>query len=175
MLPVVLSVQTMVPGMGNNTRPFYLTPEAPQYAALASFYGTPVVSMRNALWRSGRPDGKGLISLNAVSPKDGSTPLDAGHSSIADTLVFLTQRTAQDLVLLPYGDYDRQSMSRDVPERGVYSGGCGRRSEPQQSNPHTHISPLDAAQKKHKKTLQGQLSRQAAAHLCCLMCQQVSC
>jgi hypothetical protein len=82
--------------------------------------------MRNALWRSGRADGKGHISLNAVSPKDGSTPLDAGHSSIADTLVFLTQRTAQDLVLLPYGDYDRQSMSHDVPERGVYSGGWPR-------------------------------------------------
>jgi hypothetical protein len=108
--------------MGNGTRPFYLTPEAPQYAAMASFYGTPVVSMRNALWRSGRPDGKGHISLNAVSPRDGSTPLDAGHKSITDTLAYLTQRTAQDLVLLPYGDYDRQSMAHDVPERGVYSG-----------------------------------------------------
>jgi hypothetical protein len=119
--PALLLTQTMVPGMGNGTRPFYLTPEAPQYAAMASFYGTPVVSMRNALWRSGRPDGKGHISLNAVSPRDGSTPLDAGHKSITDTLAYLTQRTAQDLVLLPYGDYDRQSMAHDVPERGVYS------------------------------------------------------
>lgn len=115
-------VQTMVPGMGNATRPFYLTPEAPAYAALASFYGTPVVSMRNALWRSGKPDAAGLVTSNAVSSKDGSTPLDSGHKSITDTLVYLTQRTAEDLVLLPYGDYDRNSMSRDLPERGVYSG-----------------------------------------------------
>lgn len=114
----------MVPGMGNATRPFYLTPEAPAYAALASFYGTPVVSMRNALWRSGKPNSAGLINLNAVSSRDGSTPLDSGHKSIADTLVFLTQRTAEDLVLLPYGDYDRNSMSRDLPDRGVYSGEC---------------------------------------------------
>lgn len=143
----------MVPGMGNNTRPFYLTPEAPQYAALASFYGTPVVSMRNALWRSGRPDGKGHISLNAVSPKDGSTPLDAGHSSIADTLVFLTQRTAQDLVLLPYGDYDRQSMSHDVPDRGVYSGGCGWPLQRRSSQTLTHIYRHWVRQRKSTRRL----------------------
>lgn len=113
--------QTMVPGMGNATRPFYLTPEAPAYAALASFYGTPVVSMRNALWRSGTPRSDGLITLNAVA-KDGSTPLDAGHRSIVDMLAYYTQRTAEDLVLLPYGEYDRNSMARDLPERSVYSG-----------------------------------------------------
>jgi len=107
--------------MGNATRPFYLTPEAPAYAALASFYGTPVVSMRNALWRSGTPNANGLITLNAVA-KDGSTPLDAGHRSIVDMLAYYTQRTAEDLVLLPYGEYDRNSMARDLPERSVYSG-----------------------------------------------------
>lgn len=108
--------------MGNDTRPFYLTPEAPQYAALASFYGTPVVSMRNALWRSATPHTNGLITSTAVSPRDGSTPLDTGHKAINDMLVYYTQRTAQDLLLLPYGDYDKTSMERDLPDRGVYAG-----------------------------------------------------
>lgn len=119
--PALLLTQTMVPGMGNAKTPFYLTPEAPQYAALSSYYGTPVVSMRNALWRSGSPQSDGMIKLTAVSPTDGATPLDAGHRSIADMLVFYTQRTAQDLLLLPYGEYDRNSMSRDLPDTPVYS------------------------------------------------------
>lgn len=114
----------MVPGMGNATRPFYLTPEAPAYAALASFYGTPVVSMRNALWRSGKPYSNGMVTIDSVKQSDGSTPLDAGHKSITDMLVYYTQRTAQDLAILPYGEYDRNSMARDMPDRGVYAGRC---------------------------------------------------
>jgi hypothetical protein len=115
----------MVPGMGSGQRPFYLTPEAPAYAALASFYGTPVVSMRNALWRSGTPSANGMIRSADVAA-NGATPLDSGHRAITDALVFLTQRTAQDLLLLPYGDYDRNAMARDLPPTPVYSGARAR-------------------------------------------------
>lgn len=114
--------QSMVHGMGNGTTPFYLTPEAPQYAALSSYYGTPVVSMRNALWGSGNPNSNGEIVSTAVEQGDGSTPLTTGHKSISDMLVYNTQKTAQDLLVLPYGDYDANSIAGSVPEKPVYGG-----------------------------------------------------
>ncbi|KAF8057892.1 hypothetical protein HT031_005838 [Scenedesmus sp. PABB004] len=119
--PALILTQTMVAGMGNGQDPFYLTPEAPQYAALASYYGTPVVSMRNALWPSGAPTANGLISTPLVAPADGSTPLSAAHKSIADMLVFNTQRTAEDLLVLPFGDWDRESIASDVPDTPAYA------------------------------------------------------
>ncbi|KAF6266244.1 hypothetical protein COO60DRAFT_443433 [Scenedesmus sp. NREL 46B-D3] len=118
--PALILTQSMVPGMGNGSTPFYLTPETPQYAALASYYGTPVVSMRNAVWRSGTPTNASGIISDAVLQEDGSTPTNAGHKSMADMLVYNTQRTAEDLALLPYGDYDTQSMAVQVPEKPVY-------------------------------------------------------
>lgn len=110
--------------MGNGSTPFYLTPEAPQYATLASFYGTPVVSLRNAIWPSGNPNALGEIVSTAVAKQDGAMPLNTGHKSMADMLVYNTQRTTEDLLLLPYGDYDRYSMAGDVPQTPVYSGEC---------------------------------------------------
>jgi hypothetical protein len=115
-------LQSMVGGMGNAKTPYYLTPEAPQYAALASYYATPVVSMRNALWAGGNANANGLVIIPAVQQNGGSTPLDAGHRAMADMLVYNTQRTARDLVLLPYGDYDRTALENDVAQRPVYSG-----------------------------------------------------
>lgn len=108
--------------MGNGTRPFYLTPEAPQYAALSSYYGTPVVSLRNAIWPSGNPNAEGEIVSSSISQDDGALPISPGHKSMADMLVYDTQRTAEDLLLLPYGDYDRTSMAGDVPDKPVYGG-----------------------------------------------------
>jgi hypothetical protein len=112
----------MVHGMGNGSTPFYLTPEAPQYAALASYYGTPVVSMRNAVWGSGTPTKSSGVITDIVLQEDGSTPVTSGHRSIADMLVYNTQQTAGDLMLLPYGDYDTQSIAMQVPETPVYGG-----------------------------------------------------
>lgn len=125
-------MQSMVDGMGNATTPFYLTPEVPQYATLASYYGTPVVSMRNALWGGASANNNGLVVTRAVQQSDGATPVDAGHRSMADMLVYNTQRTAQDLVLLPFGDYDTNSMQNDIPDKPVYAGGCTRGQQPQQ-------------------------------------------
>lgn len=70
----------MAPGQGNGTRPFYMTPESPHYAALAGYYNTPVVSLRNALWSPSmvRPDG--TLVTQAVLAADGTTPTDAGHA-----------------------------------------------------------------------------------------------
>jgi hypothetical protein len=68
----------MPAGMGNGTRPFYLTPEGP-YAAVAAYYNVPTLSMRNALWPSGQPYTNGMMSSPAVLASDGSTPVDAGH------------------------------------------------------------------------------------------------
>lgn len=70
----------MPPGMGNATRPFWMTPEAPHYAAVAGYYNTPTVSMRNALWPAGAATADGGLRSAAVSPSDGSTPLDVAHS-----------------------------------------------------------------------------------------------
>lgn len=70
----------MPPGMGSAQRPFYMTPEAPQYAAVSGYYNVPYVSMRNALWGDGDKTANGLMRTTAVDPKDGSTPLDEGHS-----------------------------------------------------------------------------------------------
>lgn len=118
--PALILTQSMVNGMGNGSTPFYLTPEAPQYAALASYYGTPVVSMRNAIWGSGTPTRNSGMITDQVVQEDGSTPLSPGHRSMADMLVFNTQRTAEDLLLLPYGDYDTQSIAMKVPDTPVY-------------------------------------------------------
>eukprot|EP00879_Flechtneria_rotunda_P007590 GHRR01007961.1.p1 GENE.GHRR01007961.1~~GHRR01007961.1.p1 ORF type:complete len:290 (+),score=104.64 GHRR01007961.1:365-1234(+) len=107
--------------MGNGNTPYYLTPEAPQYAALASYYGTPILSMRNALWQTGNANGNSLTVINAVQQTDGSTPVDAGHKALADMLVYKTQRAAQDLLVLPYGDYDTTSIAGDVPEKPAYA------------------------------------------------------
>lgn len=119
--------------MGNGSTPFYLTPEAPQYAALASYYGTPTVSMRNALWSSGEPaPATASIVSSVVAQSDGSTPLTAAHRTITDSLVLLTQRTAMDLQVLPFGQYDDDSIAYDLPAKPVYAGAhwgvcvCGR-------------------------------------------------
>jgi len=72
--------QTMAPGQGNDTRPFYMTPESPHYASVSGYYNVPYVSVRNALWNSDATSPKGLLSTAAVSQKDGSTPTDAGHA-----------------------------------------------------------------------------------------------
>lgn len=119
--PALILTQSMVRGMGNGNTPFYRTPEAPQYAALSSYYGVPVVSARNILWPTGTPNANSLIVTPAVAQADGSTPLDLGHAAMTDMLVYNTQRTAMDLQLLPYGDYDRNSLSAAVPDRAVYS------------------------------------------------------
>jgi hypothetical protein len=116
----VLLLQSMAPGAGNASTPFYLTPEAPQYAAVAGYYGLPTVSMRNAVWNAGTVSPDGLLTSSAVLPSDGSTPLDAGHKAIADSLVFMVQQTAQDLVLLPFGDYDNERLNGDVPSNPLY-------------------------------------------------------
>jgi hypothetical protein len=70
----------MAPGQGNGTRPFYMTPESPQYAAVAGYYNLPYVSQRNALWPSGQRLTSGKMISTAVNPKDGATPTDAGHA-----------------------------------------------------------------------------------------------
>eukprot|EP00878_Enallax_costatus_P011909 GHUV01012433.1.p1 GENE.GHUV01012433.1~~GHUV01012433.1.p1 ORF type:complete len:455 (+),score=84.82 GHUV01012433.1:690-2054(+) len=119
--PALLLTQSLTFGMGNGSTPFYLTPEAPQYATLSSYYGTPVVSLRNAIWPSGNPNGNGEIVDTAIEQQDGAMPLSSGHKSMADMLVYNTQRTAEDLLLLPYGDYDRYSLAGDVPQNPVYS------------------------------------------------------
>jgi len=118
--PALLLTQSMVPGAGNAKTPFYLTPEAPQYAAVAGYYGVPTVSMRNALWDDGSVSPSGLLTTTAVLASDGSTPLDPGHKAIADALVFMVQHTAQDLVLLPFGDYDNQRLDGDLPSTPLY-------------------------------------------------------
>lgn len=110
----------MVPGAGNGSTPFYLTPEVPQYAAVASFYGVPTVSMRNALWDPAQAQPDSLFKSAGVSASDGSTPLDAGHKALADALVYYTQRTAEDLQLMPYGDWDQAAIDRDVPANFLY-------------------------------------------------------
>lgn len=76
----ISTTQTMPAGMGNATRPFYMTPESPQYAAISGYYDIPYVSMRNALWPSGRLTTSGLMSTPAVLASDGATPEDAGHA-----------------------------------------------------------------------------------------------
>jgi hypothetical protein len=70
----------MSPGMGNGTRAFYMTPESPQYAAVAGYYNIPYISMRNALWPSGQRLASGRLISPAVNPADGATPIDAGHA-----------------------------------------------------------------------------------------------
>lgn len=114
--PALLMLQTIPPGMGNTTRPFYLTPESPQYAAVSGYYNVPVLSMRNALWPGGELTATGRMSTAAVTADDGSTPEDEGHSALADSLVFLTQRTAMDLQVLPFGEWDTKSLTSDVPK-----------------------------------------------------------
>lgn len=74
------TLQSMPPGMGNATRPFYMTPESPQYAAVSGYYNLPYLSMRNALWRGGEVTSNGLMSSPAVVFSDGATPYDDGHS-----------------------------------------------------------------------------------------------
>jgi hypothetical protein len=69
----------MAPGMGNATAPFYMTPEAPHYSAVAGYYNVPTVSMRNALWASGERTGDGKMATLAVE-RDGATPTDQGHA-----------------------------------------------------------------------------------------------
>ncbi|GBF91604.1 hypothetical protein Rsub_04344 [Raphidocelis subcapitata] len=120
--PAVVLTQSMAPGMGNATKPFFMTPEAPQYSAVAGYYDVPVVSMRNALWPQGKDEAEGLMSTDAVLPADGSTPTDLGHAALADALVLLTQRTAQDLQLLPFGDWDMNALNADVPAKSMYGG-----------------------------------------------------
>ncbi|KAI8469582.1 MAG: hypothetical protein J3K34DRAFT_522045 [Monoraphidium minutum] len=120
--PALVLTQTMPPGMGNASRPFYITPESPQYAAISGYYNIPYVSMRNALWPGGRLTARGTMSTDAVDAADGSTPLDAGHSAIADSLVFLTQSTARDLQLLPLGAWDTSSADADVPSKPMFGG-----------------------------------------------------
>lgn len=112
----------MVAGSGNGTTPYYKTPESPHYAAISGYYNLPYLSMRNALWEGGKTSDNGLMTTTAVQTSDGSTPLDAGHQAISDMLVYYTQRTAQDLQLLPYGEYDTSSMTKDVPTATMLGG-----------------------------------------------------
>ncbi|GBF91597.1 hypothetical protein Rsub_04337 [Raphidocelis subcapitata] len=119
--PAVVLTQTMGPGMGNATKPFFMTPESPHYAAVAGYYNVPTVSMRNALWASGERTQDGKMATLAVA-RDGATPTDDGHAAIADALVFLIQATAADLQLLPYGDWDGRSQDGDVPQKTMYGG-----------------------------------------------------
>lgn len=44
------------------------------------------------------------------------------HRAIADSLVFLTQRTAIDLQLVPFSDADTKSIPNDLPTKTVYGG-----------------------------------------------------
>lgn len=120
--PALVMVQTLAPGMGNGTAPFYMTPESPHYAAVAAYYDTPTVSLRNALWPAGARTADGGLDSPSVSADDGSTPKNYGHAALADALVFLTQRTAQDLQLLPFGDYDTRAINADVPSKAMYGG-----------------------------------------------------
>jgi len=39
-----------------------------------------------------------------------------------DSLIYLTQRVATDLQLLPYGDYDSSALASDVPSKTMYKG-----------------------------------------------------
>jgi len=119
--PAVLLVQGMAPGMGSARTPFYMTPEAPHYAAVAAYYGVPYTSLRNALWEAGATNGAGLLTSSAVAPDDGSTPLDAGHAALADALVYQTQQTVVDLAALPYGAFDDNALNGDVPSQTMYA------------------------------------------------------
>lgn len=114
----------MVPGAGNGETPYFYTPECPHHAAVASFYGVPSVSMRNALWEPEATSSESLLKSAAVASQDGSTPLDEGHKALADVLVYYTQRTAQDLQLMPYGDWDQQAVDGDVPINYLYGREC---------------------------------------------------
>jgi hypothetical protein len=78
--------------------------------------------MRNAIWGSGTPTKSSGMITDQVLQEDGSTPVTSGHKSMADMLVYNTQRTAEDLMLLPYGDYDTQSIAMQVPDKAVYGG-----------------------------------------------------
>jgi len=120
--PAVLLVQGLAPGQGNGRTPFYITPEAPHYSAVAGYYGIPYVSLRNALWtEQGAANAQGMLSSTAVDRADGSTPLDAGHAAMADALVYHTQQTVVDLASLPYGAFDDSAQNGDVPTQTMYS------------------------------------------------------
>jgi hypothetical protein len=119
--PAVLLVQGMAPGQGNARTPFYVTPEAPHYSAVAAYYGVPYTSLRNALWEAGATNADGLLTSSAVSQTDGSTPYDAGHAALADALVYQTQQTVVDLAALPYGAFDDSAQNGDVPTQTMYA------------------------------------------------------
>jgi hypothetical protein len=151
-LPRLPHLQSLAQGAGNGTRPFYLTPEAPQYAALATYYNLPYASLRNALWDPSATGADGTATLTGVSATDGATPLDAGHSSMADMLVFKTQQAAQVGGPLGGGDAERQRVDGMPEQRGAmgcqHSGreglGLGFPNPP--AHPATHPPTHPAAQ-----------------------------
>lgn len=57
------------------------------------------------------------LPLLTPAPSPPPTP-----SAIADGLVFLTQRTARDLQLLPLGEWDSKAANADVPSQSMYGG-----------------------------------------------------
>lgn len=108
-------LQTLANGQGNATRPYYLTPETPQYSAVSAYYNLPHLSLRNALWNAQNANSAGLVKINGTSQADGATLLDAGHASLYDTLVFMTQQTVLGLKMVPYGQVDTEQLAEDVP------------------------------------------------------------
>ncbi len=124
--PAVVLLHALAPGMGEGARPYYLTPEAPQYAAVQTYYDVPALSLRNALWEPAAARDDGTVRMTSVRSPTGLAPRDAGHDALADVLVYYTQGVARDLVLLPYGSYDSGVLAAPLP-KSVYSyGQCGR-------------------------------------------------
>jgi hypothetical protein len=68
------------------------------------------------------PPHPSTLTLNPLSTPLNTPPPTPPPSALTDALVYLTQRTAQDLQLLPFGDWDKKSLRSDVPQKTMYGG-----------------------------------------------------
>lgn len=50
------------------------------------------------------------------------SPTSPRRSALGDALVYMMQRTAQDLKLVPTGEWDVKSLAEDLPTKHMYSG-----------------------------------------------------
>jgi hypothetical protein len=77
---------------------------------------------RNAIWDLGEHHRYGLNFTDFYGTKyDFVHPLEPGHQTVADMVVFLLQRTLLGLLQRPVNEVDREEAKRRLPEP-VFAG-----------------------------------------------------
>jgi len=122
--PAVVQVNMLVYGQdltvpsynGQSKLTYYSTPED-TYNNLAQYYGSAVVSFRDALYQMGEfnQGGTGGGWADFMTAGDGLHPIDLGHKYLADLVVYMLQQVMTDLTLHPITDTDLESATAPLP------------------------------------------------------------